>query len=142
MEQVQDLRQKLVVVTGGSDGVGFALAGRLAQAGAELVLPVRNPAKGAAAAERLRSQVPGARIRLETLDLASLESVAGFAETMNREGRPIDILVNNAGVMAPPVRHTTSDGFELQFGTNVIGHFALTGRLLPLRGPGTRGSPR
>jgi NAD(P)-dependent dehydrogenase (short-subunit alcohol dehydrogenase family) len=129
---VPDLSQKLVVVTGGSDGIGLALAERLGRAGAELVLPVRNPIKGAAAADRLREKVPGARLRLESLDLASLDSVAAFADTMNDEGRPIDILINNAGVMAPPVRHTTTDGFELQFGTNVIGHVALTGRLLPL----------
>jgi NAD(P)-dependent dehydrogenase (short-subunit alcohol dehydrogenase family) len=110
---VPDLSQKLVVVTGGSDGIGLALAELLARAGAELVLPVRNPAKGAAASDRLRAKVPAARLRLASLDLASLDSVAAFADAMNDEGRPIDLLINNAGVMAPPVRHTTADGFEL-----------------------------
>jgi NAD(P)-dependent dehydrogenase (short-subunit alcohol dehydrogenase family) len=129
---VPDLSGKLAVVTGASDGIGLALAARLARAGAEVVLPVRNPAKGAAAAARLLSQVRGARVRLASLDLASLDSVEAFAETMTDAGRPIEILVNNAGVMTPPTRHTTADGFELQFGTNVIGHVALTGRLLPL----------
>jgi len=124
-----DLSGRLAVVTGASSGVGLGLATRLAAAGAELVLPVRDPAKGEAALDRIRAEAPGAKVTLGRLDLASLDSVAEFAATLDR---PIDILVNNAGVMAPAVRHTTKDGLELQFGTNHIGHFALTGRLLPL----------
>ena len=119
---------KLAVVTGASSGVGLGLATRLAAAGAELLLPVRDLAKGEAAVAHIRAEAPKARVTLAALDLASLASVAAFAETVDR---PVDVLINNAGVMAPPVRHTTADGLELQFGTNHIGHFALTARLLP-----------
>lgn len=129
---VPDLSGKLAVVTGGSDGVGLGLAERLARAGAEVLLPVRNPAKGAAAVERVRRNVPGAEVSTRVLDLASLASVERLADTLDAEGRPVHILINNAGVMAPATRHTTADGFELQFGTNHLGHQALTGRLLPL----------
>ncbi|WP_433274588.1 SDR family oxidoreductase [Pseudonocardia xinjiangensis] len=129
---VPDLAGKLAVVTGASDGVGLGLAARLARAGAELVLPVRNPRKGAAAVERIRADVPGAAVTLRDLDLASLDSVAALARTLGDESRPIHVLVNNAGVMTPPTRHTTADGLELQFGTNHIGHVALTAGLLPL----------
>jgi NAD(P)-dependent dehydrogenase (short-subunit alcohol dehydrogenase family) len=129
---VPDLGGRLAVVTGGSDGLGLGLAGALAAAGAEVVLPVRDPAKGAAALERVRAAAPGARVSLRGLDLASLDSVAELAGTLLAEGRPVDLLVLNAGVMTPPVRHTTADGFELQFGVNHLGHVALTVRLLPL----------
>jgi NAD(P)-dependent dehydrogenase (short-subunit alcohol dehydrogenase family) len=129
---VPDLAGKLAVVTGASDGLGLGLARRLAQAGAELVLPVRNPVKGDAAVTRIRSTDPDAVITLRELDLASLDSVAALADKLTAEGRPIDILINNAGVMMPPSRHTTADGLELQFGTNHIGHVALVGRILPL----------
>jgi NAD(P)-dependent dehydrogenase (short-subunit alcohol dehydrogenase family) len=120
------------VVTGGSDGIGLVLARRLVQAGAEVVLPVRNRAKGEAAASGIRSAVPGARVTTRVLDLASLESVAALAGTLASEGVPIGVLICNAGVMTPPKRQRTKDGFELQFGVNHLGHFALTGRLLPL----------
>ncbi|MGC4877761.1 SDR family oxidoreductase [Micromonospora sp. DT43] len=129
---VGDLTGKLAVVTGGSDGLGLGLATRLARAGAEVVLPVRNAAKGAAALDTVRAAAPGATVSTRELDLASLDSVSALAEGLLGEGRPIHLLINNAGVMAPPTRHTTADGFELQFGTNHLGHFALTGRLLPL----------
>ena len=124
---VPDLTGKLAVVTGGSDGLGRGLAGRLAQAGAEVILPVRNAAKGAAAAASL-----GGAVSTRPLDLASLESVAALADGLLADGRPIDILINNAGVMAPATRHTTPDGFELQFETNYLGHYALAARVLPL----------
>lgn len=129
---VPDLHGKLAVVTGASDGIGLGLAERLARAGAEVVLPVRNAAKGAAALDRIRARTTQAKVSTRVLDLASLASVADFAETLLAEGRPVDLLINNAGVMAPATRHTTADGFELQFGTNHLGHVALTGRLLPL----------
>ncbi|MGC0414429.1 NAD(P)-dependent dehydrogenase (short-subunit alcohol dehydrogenase family) [Streptomyces sp. SAI-195] len=129
---VTGVRGKRVVVTGASDGVGLGLALRLATAGAELVLPVRNEAKGAAAVERIRAADPDVEVSTRALDLASLASVQKLAATLEAEGRPIHLLINNAGVMAPPTRHTTEDGFELQFGTNHLGHMALTGRLLPL----------
>ncbi|MFJ1583729.1 SDR family oxidoreductase [Streptomyces sp. NPDC088197] len=129
---VPDLSGKLAVVTGGSDGIGRGLGGRLARAGAEVVLPVRNAAKGAAAVERIRAEVPGARVSTRELDLASLESVAALGRTLVAEGRPVDILVNHAAVMTPATRQTSADGLELQFATNHLGHFALTARLLPL----------
>jgi NAD(P)-dependent dehydrogenase (short-subunit alcohol dehydrogenase family) len=95
-------------------------------------MPVRNPAKGHAAIGRIADQVPGARVSLRELDLSSLSSVAALGQTLRAEGRPIHILVNNAGVMEPPDRMTTVDGFELQFGTNHLGHVALVAHLLPL----------
>ncbi|ASW55673.1 SDR family oxidoreductase [Plantactinospora sp. KBS50] len=129
---VPDLSGKRAVVTGASDGIGLGVAARLAAAGAEVLLPVRNPDKGRAAIGRIRQQVPDADVSLRALDLSSLDSVAAFGRDLREEGRPIHILVNNAGVMTPPERRTTADGFELQFGTNHLGHFALVGRLLPL----------
>ncbi|MFI8523859.1 SDR family oxidoreductase [Promicromonospora sukumoe] len=137
---VPDLGGRLALVTGASGGIGLGLAERLARAGAELVLPVRSAAKGAAAVERIRAAVPDTVVGTRALDLASLESVADVADGLLAEGRPIDLLVANAGVMAPPARHTTADGFELQLGTNHLGHMALVGRLLPLlRSGGSRG---
>ncbi|MFF9265579.1 SDR family oxidoreductase [Streptomyces longwoodensis] len=127
-----DLSGRRAVVTGASDGIGLGIAARLAAAGAEVVLPVRNPAKGENAVAVVRGRVPGARVSLRTLDLSSLESVAALGDTLLAEGRPVHLLVNNAGVMTPPERRTTADGFELQFGTNHLGHVALVGRLLPL----------
>lgn len=99
------------VVTGGSDGVGLVIARRLAAAGADVVLPVRNPDKGAAALTAIHEAHPAASVSLRTLDLSSLESVAAFTRTMRDEGDPIGILVDNAGVMTPPTRQTTADGF-------------------------------
>lgn len=133
---VPDLSGVRAVITGGSDGIGFGLAGRLAGAGAEVILPVRNPTKGEAAAERIRSTVPGSRVSIRHLDLSSLQSVADFATELLDEGKPVQLLINNAGVMNPPSRQTTEDGFELQWGTNHLGHFALTARLLPLLSAG------
>ncbi|WP_433701033.1 SDR family oxidoreductase [Nocardiopsis sp. CA-288880] len=129
---VPDLTGKLVVVTGASDGMGLGMAEWLAAAGAEVILPVRNTAKGEKAVERIRRNHPGARVSTRSLDLSSLASVAALGDTLREEGRPIHILINNAGVMRPPNHQTTVDGFELQFGTNHLGHFALVGRLLPL----------
>ncbi|AGZ44698.1 SDR family oxidoreductase [Actinoplanes friuliensis] len=118
---------KIAVVTGANSGVGLETARRLAAAGAEVVLAVRSPAKALAATRTF----PGT-FRAVTLDLASLTSVSDFAAGLLHAGRPIDLLINNAGVMAVPERRTTTDGFELQLGTNYLGHFALTARLLPL----------
>jgi NAD(P)-dependent dehydrogenase (short-subunit alcohol dehydrogenase family) len=129
---VPDLAGKLAVVTGGSDGIGFGLAGRLAAAGAEVILPVRNQTKSQGAVERILTATPGARISTRQMDLSSLQSVADAGGGLIAEGRPIHILINNAGVMPPPHRQTTVDGFELQWGTNHLGHFALTARLLPI----------
>jgi len=131
---------RLAVVTGATGGLGYEAALALAAAGAEVVLAGRNDSKGANAVARLRAAHPGATVRFERLDLASLASVAAFAQTMLAAGRGIDLLINNAGIMAPRDRQLTVDGFELQFATNYLGHFALTARLLPLlRGvPGAR----
>ncbi|SKC51619.1 SDR family oxidoreductase [Krasilnikoviella flava] len=127
-----DLSGNRALVTGASDGVGLQIATRLAGAGAEVLMPVRNPRKGEAAAARIRAQHPAARLVRHELDLASLALVAALGEKLTAEGAPIHLLVNNAGVMTPPERQVTADGFELQLGTNHLGHFALTGRLLPL----------
>jgi len=129
---IPDLTGKLAVVTGASDGIGQVIATRLAVAGAEVIMPVRSAAKGETAAARIRGRAPGAKVTTRTLDLSSLDSVAALADQLNAEGRAIDILINNAGVMTPPERQETKDGHELQFGTNHLGHFALTLRLLPL----------
>jgi NAD(P)-dependent dehydrogenase (short-subunit alcohol dehydrogenase family) len=96
------------------------------------VLTGRNDAKGSDAIDRICARYPDAIISYEHLDLASLESVAAFARRFGALYRSLDLLINNAGVMARPVRETTADGFEMQFGTNYLGHYALTARLLPL----------
>ena len=123
---------RLAVVTGATGGLGYETTLALAAAGAEVVLAGRNDSKGADALARLRAAHPSATVRFERLDLASLSSVAAFAEIMLAAGRGIDLLINNAGVMAPRERQATADGFEMQFATNYLGHFALTARLLPL----------
>lgn len=127
-----DLDGTRAVVTGASDGMGLHLAARLAAAGADVVLPVRNPAKGERALATIREHAPDASVSLRRLDLASLESVATLGRSLRAEGAPIHLLVNNAGVMSPPERQTTADGFEVQIGTNHLGHVALVAELLPL----------
>jgi NAD(P)-dependent dehydrogenase (short-subunit alcohol dehydrogenase family) len=129
---VPDLSGKLAVVTGANSGLGFGLAKRLAAADADVVMAIRSQAKGEAAIAEIRREVPAAKLSIKQLDLASLESVAALGEELVGEGRPVDILINNAGVMTPPQRQVTSEGFELQFGANHLGHFALTGHLMPL----------
>jgi NAD(P)-dependent dehydrogenase (short-subunit alcohol dehydrogenase family) len=129
---VPDLSGRLAVVTGSNSGLGFGLARRLSAAGADVVMAIRNRAKGEAAIDEIRATVPNAKLTIKPLDLSSLAEVAALGEQLNADGRPIDILVNNAGVMTPPQRDTTTDGFELQFGSNHLGHFALTAHLLPL----------
>jgi NAD(P)-dependent dehydrogenase (short-subunit alcohol dehydrogenase family) len=123
---------RLAVITGATGGLGFETALGLAGAGAEIVLTGRKAAKGADALAQLRAAHPGAIARFALLDVASLGSVDAFAQTMIAEGRGVDLLINNAGVMALPKRQLSVDGFELQFATNYLGHFALTARLLPL----------
>ncbi|TKK91686.1 SDR family NAD(P)-dependent oxidoreductase [Herbidospora galbida] len=133
---VPRLAGRLAVVTGASDGVGLVVAARLAAAGAEVVMPVRDRRKGEAAVAKIRGRHPDAAVSLRDLDLSSLDSVAALGATLRGENRPIHLLVNNAGVMTPPDRRTTADGFELQFGCNHLGHFALVAELLPLLGAG------
>lgn len=127
-----DLSGRRAVVTGGSDGIGSRIATRLAAAGADVLLPVRNRTKGEAAVATVRSTHPDADLTLHDLDLSSLASVDALGATLAADGRPIHLLINNAGVMTPPERQSTAEGFELQFGTNHLGHVALVGRLLPL----------
>lgn len=129
---VPDLAGKRVVLTGGSDGMGLVIATRLAAAGADLVLPVRNPRKGEAALTTIRERTPTAKVSLRDLDLSSLDSAAALGETLRNEGHPIHVFIGNAGIMHPPTRQVTQDGFELQFGTNHLGHVALISHLLPL----------
>ena len=119
------------LITGANSGVGYGAALELARKGAHVLLACRNQAKGNAALAKLRAAVPEASAEVVLLDLASLESVRAFAEAELALGIPLDLLINNAGVMAPKKRLETADGFELQFGTNVLGHFALTLLLLP-----------
>lgn len=127
---------RLAIVTG-TGGIGYQAALALAHAGAEVILAGRDPAKGKASVDTIREAVPGATLRFEVLDLASLASVAAFGERMATDLHRLDLLINNAGVMTPPTRRMTDDGFELQFGTNHLGHFALTAHLLPLLRRGT-----
>lgn len=129
---VTDLTGKRALVTGASDGMGVSLAARLAAAGATVILPVRNMLKGEAAVSAIRRETPDANVSLRELDLSSLDSIAELGRSLREEGDPIHILINNAGVMTPPARQTTVDGFELQFGTNHLGHFALVAQLMPL----------
>ncbi len=138
---IPDLDGVRAVVTGANSGLGFHTTLELARRGASVVLAVRDEARGADAVEQMLQQVPVARLAVTALDLADLASVRAFADTAAQE--PLDLLVNNAGVMAIPQRRT-ADGFEMQFGTNHLGHFALTGLLLPalLKGSLTGGPPR
>jgi len=121
-----------VVITGATGGLGYETTLALAGAGADVLLTGRNPAKGKAALERIRAVYPAAKIRYEDLDLSDLALVEAFADRLAGEQEAIDLLVNNAGVMTPPTRYETRDGFELQFGVNYLGPFALTSQMLPL----------
>jgi NAD(P)-dependent dehydrogenase (short-subunit alcohol dehydrogenase family) len=123
---------RLAVITGATGGLGYETALALAGAGAQVVLTGRNHGKGTTALANIRAAHPAATVSYEMLDLASLASVQDFAQRFKNKHDSLDILVNNAGVMAPPTRQLTADGFELQFGTNYLSHFALTAQLLPL----------
>ena len=122
---------RLAVVTG-AGGLGYEVAIALAGAGASIVLAGRNRERGEASLKKIRAAHQAADVRFELLDLADLASVRAFGERLSAQVDHIDLLVNNAGIMMPPQRRTTTDGFELQFGTNFLGHFALTAQLLPL----------
>ncbi len=119
----------LAVVTGANSGLGLIIARELARAGARVVIACRDTVKADRAAASISAAVPGAQLELRALDLADLASVRAFASNLRETHASVDLLINNAGVMAPP-RRITRDGFELQFGTNHLGHFALTGLLL------------
>jgi NAD(P)-dependent dehydrogenase (short-subunit alcohol dehydrogenase family) len=130
---------KVALVTGANSGIGWYTALELARAGCEVILTARSESKGRDAVGRIRQQLPQAKLRVEILDLASLASVHVVAAKLSVEPK-LDLLINNAGVMQIPRRQLTEDGFERQFGTNFLGHFALTGLLLPvlLRAPSPR----
>jgi NAD(P)-dependent dehydrogenase (short-subunit alcohol dehydrogenase family) len=136
---VPDQTGRVAVITGANTGLGFETAAVLATRGGSVVLAVRNLDKGKDAAARIAAAAPGADVTVQRLDLSSLASVRAAAEELRSRYATIDLLINNAGVMYTP-QSTTADGFELQFGTNHLGHFALTGllldRLLPV--PGSR----
>ncbi len=138
-EDIPDQTGRVAVVTGANTGIGYETAAALAGRGAHVVLAVRDPAKGADAAERILAAGPDADVAVQELDLSSLDSVRAAAKALRAAHKRIDLLINNAGVMYTP-RQTTLDGFELQFGTNHLGHFALTGLLLDrmLRVEGSR----
>ena len=127
--EVPSQRGRVAVVTGANTGIGFEAASVLAVCGASVVLAVRDIDKGKHAAARIAAATPGAVLTVQELDLASLESVRAAAADLRAAHPRIDLVINNAGVMRTPKR-TTRDGFELQFGTNHLGHFALTGLLL------------
>ncbi|MFE5026785.1 oxidoreductase [Streptomyces sp. NPDC056656] len=135
---IPDQSGRTAVVTGANSGIGYITARELARKGAHVVLACRSEARGTAALDRLRSEVPGAQAEFEQLDLGDLSSVRKFAGA-HSGGERLDLLINNAGVMALPLGRT-ADGFETQFGVNHLGHFALTGLLLPrlLGTPGAR----
>ena len=134
---VPDQKGRVAVISGANTGIGYEAAAVLADKGAHVVMAVRNLDKGKEAAARITAKSPHAEIALQELDLTSLESVRAAAEQLKATQQRIDLLINNAGVMYTP-KGTTKDGFELQFGTNHLGHFAFTGllldRLLPVEG--------
>jgi NAD(P)-dependent dehydrogenase (short-subunit alcohol dehydrogenase family) len=131
---------KLAVVTGANSGLGFQTARGLAGLGASVVVACRSGGRAERARQRILAEFPRADVEFRPLDLSSLDSVRSFASVMLASGRPLDLLINNAAVMATPRRQTTREGFELQFGVNHLGHFALTGLLLPAlqRAPASR----
>jgi NAD(P)-dependent dehydrogenase (short-subunit alcohol dehydrogenase family) len=128
---IPSLAGKRVLITGANSGIGYHAALKMARKGAHVMLACRDRQRGENALSQLGENSPSAHTELVIFDLASLASVRDFAEQELAKHRPIHILINNAGVMAPPKRLQTTDGFELQFGTNVLGHFALTALLMP-----------
>ena len=136
---IPDQRGRTAVVTGANSGLGLVTARELARAGASVVLACRGEDRARGAMQSIRSRVANADLSAAVLDLADLSSVRAFAESYMEAGRQLDLLINNAGIMAAP-RRLTKDGFESHFGTNHLGHFALTGRLLPalLKAPAPR----
>ncbi len=128
-ENIPNQKGKVVIVTGSSSGIGFEAAKILANKAASVIIAVRDLEKGNKAAEKIIAQNKNADVKVLELDLANLESVKNFAENFGKTYSHLDLLINNAGVMIPPYA-ITADGFELQFGTNHLGHFALTARLL------------
>ena len=139
IDNITDQSGRIAIVTGANSGIGFAAARVLAEKGAEVIVASRSEEKGQAAVERIKTGKPGVKVKFMRLDLASLKSVKEFADRFRNKYDRLDLLINNAAVMMPPYSKT-EDGFELQFGTNHLGHFALTGHLLDLllKAPGAR----
>lgn len=129
--EIPPQKGRSAVITG-TGGLGYEDALALARAGGDVIIAGRNPQKGNEAVASIRSAVPSAKVSFEVLDLASLDSVQAFGERIAQQRESLDLLINNAGVMVPPTRQQTVDGFELQFATNYLGHFALTAHLIPL----------
>lgn len=140
VDAIPDQTGRIAVITGATSGLGLCCAHTLARRGAEVVLAVRNTARGEVTAASIRAEVPAAKLSVSSLDLASLASVREFAARTGGTLPRIDMLLNNAGLGMQPQRHETQDGFEQQFGTNHLGHFALTALLVPtlLRAPAPR----
>lgn len=131
-EDIGEQSGRVAIVTGANSGIGYETARALAHKGATVVLACRNADKAQVALDRIQAESPAGAVEFLKLDLSSLESVREFAEKFAEAHRQLDILVANAGVMMPPEKSETADGFELQMGTNHLGHFALVGRLLPM----------
>ncbi len=127
-DNIADQSGKIVIVTGSSSGIGFEAAKVLADKGAEVIIAVRNEKKGNNAVEKIVACNKKAKVKMMIIDLANLKSIHAFAENFKNNYNKLDLLINNAGVMIPPYSKTT-DGFELQFGTNHLGHFVLTSLL-------------
>jgi len=131
-DDIPDQSGKTVLVTGGNSGLGYETVLQLTRKGARVLVAARDRARGTAALERLGAEAPGSQAELAQIDLADLTSVERFADGFLAGDQELDVLINNAGVMAIPHRETTAQSYERQFGTNHLGHFALTGRLLPV----------
>jgi NAD(P)-dependent dehydrogenase (short-subunit alcohol dehydrogenase family) len=130
-DSIPDQSGRTAIVTGANSGIGYETARALARKGAQVILACRDPQRAAAAASRIAGEVTSGSVTVQQLDLSDLESVRQFADRFVAEHQRLDLLINNAGVMVPP-ESRTKQGFELQFGTNHLGHFALTAQLLPL----------
>ncbi|MBT4034927.1 MAG: SDR family NAD(P)-dependent oxidoreductase [Candidatus Marinimicrobia bacterium] len=130
-DNIPDQSGRIAIITGSNSGIGFEAAKALAEKGTEVILAVRSQAKGDAAMASILAELPNAKLQVRLLDLADLASVKSFAEQFNADFEHLDLLINNAGIMVPPYNKTV-DGFESQFGTNHLGHFALTAQLYDL----------
>ena len=131
IENIGSLEGKTIIITGGSSGIGLEAAKVLSSKGAEVILAVRNMEKGEQAMKLIKELSPDSKIEVMHIELSDLESVKLFAESFALKHKKLDMLINNAGVMVPPLKHT-KQGYELQFGTNHLAHYTLTGLLLPL----------
>jgi NAD(P)-dependent dehydrogenase (short-subunit alcohol dehydrogenase family) len=126
------LAGRTVLITGGTSGMGYEDALAMARAGADVIIAARNPERGQATITNIQGVVPDARVQFEAVDLANLESVRSLASRLQTRLQKLDVLINNAAIMAPPTRGVSADGYEMQLATNYLGHFALTGLLMPL----------